>query len=783
MSNKDFFLALANCETENEVINILKQNQRWDDISRWQYFGGIEDNYSTIGNQQSRPEYALVEKIVNSVDALLLGKCLESGINPKGDKAPISVNEALMKFYDIPEGKLSKINPRQRSELAENINLVATGAKSNPCYSIIDCGEGQTPQDMPNTLLGLFKSIKSEIPFVQGKFHMGGTGVFRFCGQHHLQLVASKRNPKLLTFGDSNDWGFTIVRREEPRGNRRTSVYTYLTENGNVPSFKSDELPLLPSIYPNKFGTSLNWGTYIKLYEYNLHGLKTNILFDLYNVLSLLMPNIALPIRLYERRKGYAGHTFETTLSGLSVRLEEDRRENLEPGYPSSHPIVCLGQKMQIQIFAFKQGQSSNYKRNEGVLFTVNGQTHTNFSSTFFQRENIGMGYLRDSLLVIVDCTDIEDRLKEDFFMNSRDRLGACELRSEIEKQLERLIKEHPGLRELKERRRQEEIKDKLEESKPLVDVLEKMIKNSPTLAKLLSVGGRLPNPFQLQQTGIGQAYQGTKYPTYFSLKKKTSKDVIKNCPINWRFRVQLETDASNDYFNRDDDPGEFMLLANGIEVTDYTLSLWNGTASLTVSLPKGVKLNHIIKYDTIVKDATKWEPFKDTFNIVVYPKKQHQKGGAGGVNPPPGDEGNDKQKPSFLNTPEIRDVHRDSWGKHNFDEFDGLDVVSIGEGKYDFYVNIDNICLQTELKYAKPSVDIDILTAQFRYGIVLIGMSLLRELHSPQNNDQNNENGESIPERVKLFTRAISPILIPMIATLGQLEPEEPELADTVAL
>jgi len=474
----------------------------------------------------------------------LMSKCLEAGIDPKGREAPRNINEALVKFFSIPDGKLSKLYPRQRAMLAENIHLVATGSKSNPCYSIIDKGEGQTPDKMPTTLLGLFKSVKNEIPFVQGKFHMGGTGALRFCGENHLQLVLSKRNPRILSSGESDEWGFTIVRREEPHGNRRTSVYTYLTPKGMIPSFKADGLPLLPSIYPNKFGEPLEWGTFIKLYNYNLHGLKTNILFDLYNVLSLLMPNIALPIRLYERRKGYAGHTYETTLSGLSVRLDEDKRENLELGYPSSHPIACLGQKMQAQIYAFKPGQSSNYRRNEGVVFAVNGQTHAHFPSTFFQRENIGMGYLRDSLLVIVDCTNLEDRLKEDLFMNSRDRLSACELRSEIERQLERMIKEHPGLRELKEKRRQEEIKDKLEESKPLRDVIEKVIKNSPTLAKIFSTGGRLQNPFQLEQAGIGQTYEGQKYPTFFRLKKKTHKDLVKNCPINWRFRVQFETEC-----------------------------------------------------------------------------------------------------------------------------------------------------------------------------------------------------------------------------------------------
>ena len=86
-------------------------------------------------------------------------------------------------------------------------------------------------------------------------------------------------------------------------------------------------------------------------------GLKTNIILDLYNRLSLLMPNLALPIRMYERRKGYTAHSYESTLAGLSVRLEEDKRENLEEGFPSSSAIAVSGQKMNCSIFAFKKGR------------------------------------------------------------------------------------------------------------------------------------------------------------------------------------------------------------------------------------------------------------------------------------------------------------------------------------------------------------------------------------------------------------------------------------------
>jgi len=396
------------------------------------------------------------------------------------------------------------------------------------------------------------------------------------------------------------------------------------------------------------------------------------------------------------------------------------------------------------------------------------------------------MGYLRDSLLVVVDCSTLDDRLKEDLFMNSRDRLSDCELRTQIEREIERQVREHPGLKLLREKRRQIEIKQRLEASKPLSDVIEKVIKNSPTLARLLPMGSKLPNPFNLEDTGTSDIYEGNKYPTYFTLKKKSNKELIKDCPANWRFRVQFETDAVNDYFDRDDDPGQFTLLANGIDVTDYALSLWNGTANLTVTLPKRAKAHHILQYNTIVQDTTKWQPFEDIFKVRVSPRRKHQSGSQRqyDISPPDNDrDAHDTRKPPMLNLPEVYDVKRDGWQQHGFDEFDALDIVSIGNGRYDFYVNIDNICLQTEQKYTKQTADIDLLTAQFRYGIALVGISLIRELGNGTNKHTPDDEDESVSDKVRLFTRAISPIIIPMITTLSQLEPEEFETTDTMAI
>jgi hypothetical protein len=788
MDNMRLCLELANSEKEDEIIQILKSVGFWDDRSCWRYFGDLEDNFSPIGNQQSKAEAALVEKLVNSVDAVLMAECLERGVDPEGPNAPKSVIEALENYFKIRNGRLSNLDAKSRALLAENICLVATGAKSNPCYSIIDKGEGQTPNSMPGTLLALFKSIKARILFVQGKFHMGGTGAFRFCGQHsgqhNLQLIISKRKPTIakneIPDESREHWGFTVVRRENPGNGRRSSVYTYLAPGNEILRFRADSLPLLPGSYPDKFGGALQWGTYIKLYEYNMEGLKTNVVFDLYNTLSLLLPNIALPIRLCERRKGYAGHTLETTLSGLNVRLDEDKRENLEDGFPSSSAMVCVGQRMTALIYAFKRGQAEKYRKNEGIIFTVNGQTHGHLSASFFERTSVNMGYLKDTILVIVDCSELDGRPKEDLFMNSRDRLCACPLRLAIEAKLERLIKDHPGLRKLRERRRKEEIEDKLRDSRPLVEVVSKILKNSPTLMKLFAVGGKLPNPFELEEVGVGTSFSGRKYPTYFKLTNESKNTLVKNCPINWRFRIQFETDAENDYFDRGDDPGVFALKANGLVINDYVLNLWNGIANLTVSLPEDAKVGDRIEYRSQVKDATRWEPFKDMFEVIVLSEEGHKKGGVSDTTQNGTDtEGKGRRTASSLSLPNIIEVRKEHWEERKFDKYSALDVKSVGEGGYDFFVNMDNICLLTELKYTKSSPDL--LNARFKYGMVLIGMAMLKEPESPTAESGDSDQGESIFNKIRQFTRAVSLVLLPMISSLGDFELDSKEVSSTL--
>jgi len=230
---RDFALDLLNADGEAEVVDILTKAGFWNDHAAWRLYGDKEGNFAQAGNQQALPEAALVEKIVNSCDSRLMCECLRRGIDPESARAPKSVRDAVAMFFenrraaDDEVGTLADWSPSKRTIESRFITIAATGDRPTRgqrtramCITIVDQAEGQSPLRLPKTILSLNEKNKQRIPFVQGKFNMGGSGALRFCGNLGLQLIISRRHPELAG-RESNDpsathWGVTIVRREEP---------------------------------------------------------------------------------------------------------------------------------------------------------------------------------------------------------------------------------------------------------------------------------------------------------------------------------------------------------------------------------------------------------------------------------------------------------------------------------------------------------------------------------------------------------------------------------------
>ena len=192
------FYDLLHAESEAIVLQVLKRFSLLNDPNAWQPLGNLENNFAIVGNQQTDPTGALVEKIINGIDANLMAASYTAGLDPESTEAPATMVEAVERFFHVKHGRLGDLGSKQLTNLALAIHLVAVGKKDDPCYLIIDKGEGQTPSSFPETFLSLAKSNKLRIPFVQGKFNAGGTGVLQFCGRENFQLIASRRHPNRL---------------------------------------------------------------------------------------------------------------------------------------------------------------------------------------------------------------------------------------------------------------------------------------------------------------------------------------------------------------------------------------------------------------------------------------------------------------------------------------------------------------------------------------------------------------------------------------------------------
>lgn len=582
---KKLCLELMNSDAEEEVVDLLRKRGLWDNPDYWRYYGDDELNWNRAGNQQARSDFAANEKLVNTIDSRLMLECMLAGIPTDNPSAPQSMREAVNRFIEktwggslkVSGGRIEEWPTKFRTQIAEGISVFVTGPKGQkPCVNVADLGEGHTPEAFPDTLLSLGKHNKIRVNFAQGKYGQGSTGAIRFCGKRKLQLIVSKRHAKLLGNKavaasypkDSTDdcWGFTVVRREGEGLNIRTPFYSYLApigadeapRKGRVLRFKAGEMPLFPK-GDEAYKRMVDHGTLVKLYEYNLASVS-NILrrSGLRPKIDLLLPEPALPMRFHECRDHQkSGSEQSETMSGLFARLNGN--PNLEKVKPAEITITVQGHELVARIFAFTPGSSETYRHNEGVIFTINGQTQGYIKAAFFARKKVGLQRLAKDLLIVLDCSSLTAMEQHDMFMPSRDRLVEDNaFAMEIEKKLEQELHDHPGLRELKNARQKLDVQEQLADNKPLEDVLKRVLKTSPTLAKIFGAGTRLHNPFKPENVQPSQKpFVGKPHPTFFRFAGKEEGEILARAAhLESRVRVAFDTDAVDDYFTRKVDRG-----------------------------------------------------------------------------------------------------------------------------------------------------------------------------------------------------------------------------------
>lgn len=438
---KKLFESLFSAKTEQEVEVIIQSQTEIFKQENWVPVGGNESNYGIIENQQSNPIAALVEKVTNSIDAILTKKCLEKGIQPDASNAPKSMEEAIKTLF--PEYKNWDL-PTHRKKQAEEIQVIADGPPRNTSVIIYDNGEGQHPEDFDTTFLSLVRGNKNKIMFVQGKYNMGGSGAIVFCGKKGYQLIASKK------FDGTGQFGFTLV-REHPfaKGEAETKKntwYEFLKIEGKIPSFD-----LQGDLDLNLFNRKFKTGSIIKMYSYQFPSGYSGFAQDLNQSLNEFLFEPVLPVYTVDKKERYPNNkVLELDLFGLKRRLENED-DYVEDHFSETYQDELFGE-MKVTCYVFKAKVGSNdvkktkenirsrfFKNNMSVMYSINGQAHGHYTSEFITR-TLKFNLLKDYLLIHVDCTKMKYEFRKELFMASRDRLKegdeARELREYLGKKL-----------------------------------------------------------------------------------------------------------------------------------------------------------------------------------------------------------------------------------------------------------------------------------------------------------------------------------------------------------
>ena len=791
---RKLLFTLLEANREEEVVQALTATGLWDHEPSWRLLGDREDNYATIGAQAVIAEAALAEKITNAIDAMLMRRCREEGIDPKGPGAPTSVRRAVARFFDVnPDasysGSLEAWDPAVIREVARSTTSIAlTGdrrkqvdrQRNYPSVTILDRGEGQAPEKQPTTLLSLGNSLKKDIAFTQGKFAMGGTAALRFCGNRHFQLVLSRRAPALAEEdGESSDWGFTIVRRDYQEGDSMTA-YRYLAPinadrrpgGGEILRFPAVTLPIAP-LYNSPYQVEVESGTLIKLYQYQTEAVtQFGQTGGLRQELDVWMPQLPLPIRLHECRWEGEPRSTEWNLTGLDRRLKE-----AGPEYDATGTMTVRGEQFTYRIFCLEADNASRYRGDQGVVFAVNGQSHGMLHRRLFGTKAVGLGLLENALAVVVDCTELSVPSLEDLTQNSRDRLSESQFRKEVEEKIKQLLADDQGLRELNRQRADKRLEERLADDRPLEEVLQQVMRHSSVLNALFLRGRRLPNQATVQPASEGDEFEGRPHPTEFRFfDLQYGEELERNCHIGQRTRLAFATDVENDYFDRAILPGSLDVSlhreGNLIASHEYTyvMRLSAGVAHLSLDLPPSVVEDDQLLVEVRVNDETLVTPFVNRARITVRPEQKTSSGGGGGKR-----RTRLSLRSSGIELPKIQKIREHGWDEAEMDKWSALRILNLGQSQtsqatqYLFQVNMDNEYLRAERR-SKPKKK-DLLDAQWMYGLVLVGLGLLRE---PEGGQPDVLEGMDERQRIAAGSDAIGPVLLPLINELGDLEMDE---------
>ena len=537
------------------------------DATNWYALDDRDSNVNVVHNQSSVPSKALTELLTNAADAVIMKAASLANIDPRSQTAPGSPQEAVKLLFreQLPgvglAGRLSDVDSDAalRNFARENLIVGITGEqdRGETCFAIIDNGEGQKPEDFKTTFLSLSHKNKSSIPYVQGKYNMGSSGVLNYCGQKRYKLIISRHH-------DENcPWGWTLV-REKP-DNPDSPIYQYFAPGHVIQTLGCQEniFPLRRKDGELDTDVDRERGTIIKLYNYKIDG--RNDFIGIRNGIDQNMVSTTLPVRLMDyrflrpNRGGRGGYVDERTALGMESELTRHRTPNSadDDGVKPGNKITIdtyydprIG-TVVIEAVLFDEMPECLKSTRDRVFHHVNGQVQYKQKRGYLS-QSVKLPGLMDKAAIIVDASNLNDNAHYKIWSANRENIMNTSEGDTYKAIVETALKDSQDLKDWEQQKAAEEVNKVA--SRAQNDTFQNLLNRVPEIRNLLGLGDTLRLPSIKPRPK--PPYQGLFTPTHLSLNARSKAQQPVQLEIEERREMSFNTDAANDYLERADSPG-----------------------------------------------------------------------------------------------------------------------------------------------------------------------------------------------------------------------------------
>lgn len=439
MTPLELFNVLNDVSTSERVAVALAAFESTNPTVHWIPVGR-ENNKGTI-EASSDPGRSLIERLTNGIDSVLE----DEFVRHKGKPDCRTPREAAQAWLGVPKGGLSELSTKERQHLADRVSIYIGDGDGLPDRRLVvieDRGTGILPEHMSATILSLSESNKIKKRYVVGAYGQGGSSTFA-CSQ--FTFIATR-------FASTNSVGFSVVKYYEPPEEDEAKVgnYVYLALGTKVleVDVKDHAFPVGTRVRHfgydlTKYAGSLGPGS--------IYGLLNSILFD-----------PVMPVWLTD-----AVHKYRRVIKGsrnaLNGAVDEGDDDKKEPKISHAVPLyyVDLGDAGSIGLEYWvlepyeKQPIRAFVDPNKPIVLTLHGQSHAELSQALVRKE-ADLPYLRQRLIVHVDCNRLTPGAKRALFVSNREEARRGQVYSRIQEEVVRALKSDDELSRLNAQAREE---------------------------------------------------------------------------------------------------------------------------------------------------------------------------------------------------------------------------------------------------------------------------------------------------------------------------------------